>query len=1635
MLREETLTSQDDEMPSTSASQTGEVTPKKGILKRPSLKNESEKRDLLFPLPGFRASPDRFPEKPGTRIPKLQVTWWEKNAVAFIGETSDENNTDSEQLMKDLGGGPREIVREVQQQPDRQTAILDSEDSEDLSEVREEMHLENSQDKLERDFDETMSVASSTGSASSAVVGRWWTGKDTRYVPHCHKKGCNHASHSDVGEYITPTQRRNKELSQLKKELRQVIAERDERDQHLTALRDKVKEIEILNEAQGALTEGQRIARKEQQAREALEKDKKMMEKKHAVRVSQLVQETMAAREESIKLTSRINELENLLNKPTHESSTQTDFAQPEPVITVLTPMSPPDPSDPNQIPVQASPKVPLVNAQTSVPENLNIVATSPALISPLNITIDSQGKTQMFCNQEALSHHIQACQNEAFIWRTKAAQLEIVAKDQLLKIASLEAQLALHPRPQNDFISPKNLLSPSVSQTLIPRLEMKENGVGSTDILADTMSPLPFSFGNEECSSVSCAEKKSVLAQDISGLNETIEEAKIRVRELEDDVSVLRKEIEKIEDEKGRMEGSLQQAKLDNDSKSAEIAASLTTAHRLQNERDTMQKAIDYMENRMQVYRNTLMEHDLVVSDEAPTDWRKTTIDPRYNIMLSKKIQTTLTSQQMSEHESEFHSTQQKLHELSQEFSAKKSTLASRFEEVEQILLAKTELVEALSKQLEDTRRQQRTDMESHQRERENYKKTLEETSAVAEKVPVLERQMAQLVKEKNEFELKFKEQKEEFEDGLARSLEESLSNYKEQANYWSDKLATQESQMERLKKENAGLTKELEEQKMQNHLQKAELQRKLVSSIEHVEQLQSKIHKSRRDVECQAKPRFVNKYVACRPNSKHRSTGIEKGDLFDETDERLRICQTELATTRRQVTVLQQKLITVIQQQHVDQAVRKRSVVAEIVPPLSPEHGNSTSDRLRTLDLKNKELSAKVCTLEVEKSLMATQEKSRIQKLVTEFDNVRKKLDEDMNMYSKEKQWLQWRISNLEKDNTEMQSNVEKLQQKLADQSPFTADRISLSSLRKTNSEPEIGRETSCSDEMSSQNVTFGDLGVKMTVRQSVAESEDEPKIEPPCFVTPAVAPFSNLADVLNLVRSDLEQVLTQIEEPESAQILMEDRLNEAASASFETSMLDDVMTEWAQDELKSMGNQLRRSKEERNILQKTNDRLSKELQVANAELEVFKREKPTSTSKPNMFRLVKSSSATDLYSKTDAQDVVRWKQQSGTMFRELNRIRKDLAKALDQNRELRYQLAITRGDLEMNSCGGEWASSCPLSPSLSYHTAVDVPRANETVRADELVVHDSGERFERGSNRASVACSVIVRSESADRLKSKSVSRERVDMGKERERARSRSASRRNPATKDVMARREQRRQLRLPKNDSMSSSMTSVYITSRENQPKLPPMMSQSWHEKTLENAERPTNNDARPTRVVSLREKVGRLTRENRELHDYVEFLRLRANGQANSHVLELERETEDLRKTIEQLVTKVSSGAMTTSGPSQKQYQLLQDEVEIRRKESAMYEKKISDLEQERREMYVVMFKKGQQAANIELEEARNLDVMTQDRITLKFLHDAFYYFLLNKGDSKEHLAAMMTMLDFTASQKDEVHRRRGRST
>ncbi|WKY15138.1 hypothetical protein Q1695_000556 [Nippostrongylus brasiliensis] len=1597
----------DDATPGPSTQRNENQEPIKGILKRPSIKQDQ--RDQVVPTITHRPSPDRFPDKPGTRIPKLSVTWWEKNAVAIFGDTSDENNTDSEQLFKDLGNGST-----AQTEQERQTAIIDSED--DSEEVVLESQDLYEEPGSEEHRDDAMSVAS-TGSATSSVVGRWWTGKDTRFVPHCVKRGCKH-NHGDLGEYLTPTQRRNKEISDLKGELRAALKERDDKERHLEELRERIKEVEVLNVKQASLSDSHRLMMRERETAEAYEREKKQMERRHAVRVNQLVQETLTARDEIVRLNARIKELEKADSVVRVDSETMTDSIQIPPPP--QSPMSV-DPVDPNQRSVRSpppgsSPCMPLSPVH-SLPDQMTM--SSPMLTSPLCVSVESKVTGQpMYLSQEALNH-MQACQNEAFIWRTKAAQLEIVVKDQLAKANRVEEAL------RAEILALRTGQLPMTEEASTTTGPMVEDITGTPTRL----SPIVF-----ECNVPSCIEKKKELVEENNRLSEEVVEVNTRIHELEDDVNALRHDLDTVEEHRDRLKQHLEVATRERDSKIAEVAACNIVITRHQTEKDTMQKAIAYMEERMQVYQNTLMDHDLVVSDENSSDWRKGFVDPRYSVMVSKRVQTELTSEALSKHEDEFAMTKRRLNELHDEVASSRSDLHGKFEEIERILLAKTQLVETLSKQLEDTCRDQRQQIDSHQEEREAYKKNLEEIATVAEKVPVLETRIEQLLKEKSEVDLRFSAQREEMEHALEEALTEALAKYKEQTDYWTSKHAALEQTLERSKLEIAKHIKEKEDMKMKAKLDRADLERRLTSSIDHVAQLNSQVNKSKRDVECEARPRHVSKYVACRPNSRSKSTTILKGDLFDENEERLKLCQGELATTRRQVHVLQQKLISIMQEK-ADKRLQVRRRITCVVDRDPPDTQKVDAEKLEALQTKNAELREQVTSdshltaAEEEKTVLVHNERERIRHLVNEFENVRRELDQEMNRYESEKTWLKSRIRNLETDNEELQRTIEGRGENA---SPASAT----PSIRKTLSEPELGNDDDLTARLRAENVALRrELDrVRDSIRRTTsAVSADRSHLSPA---------FATLAGDLNVVKSDLEQILNsmdcavpstcadELDHTSASPSLGRSPVND--EELLHSDVLETVMMSWRADEKKNLIRDLKRSRQERDVMKTRIERLSKELNEARAELEVYRREgvheRHVSVAREDTSGIVRSHSASNLVADLVNKDDVRmWKEKCGTMFRELNAMRSGYQRAQEERRELKIQLAMMRGELEMVRCQSERdadtsvESSVYFSPFTSRSRSQLTPSELRRGSRNSVIVHQNPEPFDRGSTRERVACRITATPQRVERGRSRSEQRKRII------------------STRTDFEAKERRRCARTNVSPSLSSSITSL-PNNHVADPEFNHQCAEPKYSPTRDppRESHPPTVTRRETRTVSLREKVGQLSRENRLLQEQLAASNaavVAANSATKTtfdveRLNRLEQEKDALRAQIELLLSKIEQET-SSAGCALAE---INSQLELCRQENSMYEKKLRDMEEERKEMYLVMFKKGQEAATMDLTEVAQVDQMTQDRVVLRFLHDAFYYYLMNKGDSKEHLQAIMTMLDFSVEQKDEVTRRRGRS-
>ncbi|PAV86969.1 hypothetical protein WR25_15085 isoform D [Diploscapter pachys] len=1544
--------------------------PKKGILKRTAIRNQIESRDTVFPLPGHRPSPDRFPDKPNTKIPKLSVTWWEKNAVAFFGDTSDENNTDSEQILRDLGTGPPMDERRIPTEETRQTAILDSEES-------------NEDHDLHSDQDDGMSMTSSTGSSSN-VVGRWWIGKDTRFVPHCQKRGCGHShSHSpNPPEYVTPTQRRNKELSVLKKELQVALAERDEKDRHLAELRDRVKEIEVMSIAQASLSEGHKQMSREKEAREALERDKKAMEKRHAVRVNQLIQETMAAREETVSLTARVRELEAELDKAKADAGTMTDPLPEPPVITAMT-ISPSNlpPIDPG------APQCELLLVHSEMDTPTLSDQPQPGLLPPLSLTVDSKGQ-QIGLSRDIINH-IQACQNEAFIWRTKAAQLEIVVKDQLLKVAQYERQIEeMMTGMQQEAMAGASVQDPQLAVKTVetssfgasPILSMQSTLDRPTLERQSTLASLPPTF---ECNLASCIERKKNLIEENNKLIESVEETGIRIRELEEDVSALRNEAEQLEEQNQQLDAEIKQLRQDSECKTAEIEASHVVIARLHTEKETMQKAIDYMEGRMQVYQNTLIDHDLIVSDENQTEWRKGYVDPRYSVLVSKYVQTVLTSEEL---------------DLNKEFASKNLNMHEKFEEIEQILLTKTQLVDALTKQLEDARREQRKDMDERQTEREEHRKTYEEMAAIAARVPALELRVEELQDELTNFDLKFEKQQEEFEMGLEGALNESLKKYKrsffqEQSFYWKDKVAAFEHQIDRYKNEIAQLVREKDEQRLEAKVKMADMEQRLTSSIEHVTQLNKRANKSCRDAECEVRPKTINKYVACRPNSKSKSTEILKGDLFDESEERLKLCRGELETTRKQVAFLQQKLIAAIQQRTNERlqnrrkfsSLEGRSTVREDRD--TQGQGQAKVQQREDEDDVIEELKERNEQLEHKLTLGQMQERDRIQRLVNEFDNVKVELDQEMSHYQKERCWLQARIENLEKDNRELQKALEVLNPNSDNFIPAQGDAgadanaedsvnyLFVNELKKSLSESQIDSSEIDKLRLQAENARLqGELdrvreSVKTMVNVTKGAIENAEKEEgrtgrngreEEAGVQRAVGDdgghrnviirkspiFSNLANVLSTVKTDLESVLHNLEEPKLEEKLLigangqplekslfvEERVEAdiAKGGQIHSKVLDTVMKEWTNDQTEMLTRDLKRSREERNSLRMKVDKLKRDLEMANAELQVYRREKkePTPHEMALGAKLKRSRSMTVINGDTyDKEEAERWKLKAGTMFRELNTLRAGYNKAIEERRQLKIQLAMLRGEYEL----------------AKVHMG-------KTSTDDKVIIHQNPMAFRRGSTHERVICNISVgsRCQSLDRKTNKRMSdslvvatatglvsqRRRIhsnDMAEGKDPRRRWTKSARNAATSF---------------RPILSSSMTSLNEATNQNE-KLPESMTQSWHSQTAESSSKTTttyrsalmkmtgspavsaatitasnDDDNRKIKVISLREKITRLARENKALQEEVRSLRtgnasiegnviVPANEITLNRLNELEREKEALKYQVHQLLGKL----------------------------------------------------------------------------------------------------------------------------
>ncbi|KRX52577.1 hypothetical protein T09_11993 [Trichinella sp. T9] len=251
--------------------------------------HENKQYNDNLPQPAVRQSKK-------SKIPKLSVTWWETTAP--YPEDPDEQelpaketaNTSSPLITMEVYRCISFSIRHLRDDDDDNGD--DDRDEEQLDrtmEQQQELTTENKSDTATdlKPWNEPNSSSSSVGfldgrssccsSNYGSGVSQWWQGRSTRYVLHCEKRGCNHAHHHGDEEYMTPTQRKNREIALLKQQIRHLEWKLEDKESHLGQLRERLSELEAIMDRGGLLSENHRLLNKLNRIREEHQQEKKAL--------------------------------------------------------------------------------------------------------------------------------------------------------------------------------------------------------------------------------------------------------------------------------------------------------------------------------------------------------------------------------------------------------------------------------------------------------------------------------------------------------------------------------------------------------------------------------------------------------------------------------------------------------------------------------------------------------------------------------------------------------------------------------------------------------------------------------------------------------------------------------------------------------------------------------------------------------------------------------------------------------------------------------------------------------------------------------------------------------------------------------------------------------------------------------------------------------------------------------------------------------------------------------------------------------------------------------------------------------------------------------------------------------------
>lgn len=299
---------------------------------------------------------------------------------------------------------------------------------------------------------------------------------------------------------------------------------------------------------------------------------------------------------------------------------------------------------------------------------------------------------------------------------------------------------------------------------------------------------------------------------------------------------------------------------------------------------------------------------------------------------------------------------------------------------------------------------------------------------------------------------EKEYNKERDRFEKTLENSVSDVVKSQQDTSLYYRQRLENAEKMSESFKKKLEDCRQELSDERMRSTLRNVELERQLESNLGEVQRLQTKIFANRRNVEIQVEPSTAEKSVLCYVRTTNKCTEVAKGDLYDERDEQLKVLQGELLATRRQVEVLQDKLLVqnILQQQLSDVETRKQELTSRCLD-LQKHVETLTAER----KIERDDFDLKYKSVMEEKERMAREEKDRYHRLEAEFDNVRQEMDDVIKRYETKKAEMKSKLETLEKeseDRKRLEMDVRDLKADL-DQLEVNYEREKFELLKKEN------------------------------------------------------------------------------------------------------------------------------------------------------------------------------------------------------------------------------------------------------------------------------------------------------------------------------------------------------------------------------------------------------------------------------------------------------------------------------------------------------------------------------------------------------------------------------------------------------